>query len=139
MIKNKYIYLIIFTIIYFLGIGICCLFQNIFYMFMFNGFFTVCQTWIIFFIFNKSEKHVKNKQIKHENDNKLIPKIEKEKNIISTHKTVPDETDNVYIGEEISLDDIKRMKEENQSWYSKSHQNINKYILEIKKIMEGEE
>ena len=76
MIKNKYIYLIIFTIIYFLGIGICCLFQNIFYMFMFNGFFTVCQTWIIFFIFNKSEKHVKNKQIKHENDNKLIPKIE---------------------------------------------------------------
>ena len=75
-------------------------------MFMFNGFFTVCQTWIIFFIFNKSEKHVKNKQIKHENDNKLIPKIEKEKNIISTHKTVPDETDNVYIGEEISLDDV---------------------------------
>ena len=106
---------------------------------MFNGFFTVCQTWIIFFIFNKSEKHVKNKQIKHENDNKLIPKIEKEKNIISTHKTVPDETDNVYIGEEISLDDIKRMKEENQSWYSKSHQNINKSIFEIKKIMEGEE
>ena len=39
----------------------------------------------------------------------------------------------------ISLDDIKRMKEENQSWYSKSHQNINKSIFEIKKIMEGEE
>lgn len=150
MLKNKYSYLIIFSIFFCICIIICVYLNNIFFLLSLLGFFTICQTWVIILLLDKDEKHIsKQDEIisidtcdndEYINDNELDIQIEtpkvKEINKEVNEKDHPDITDTIYVGEEMSLDEIKKIKEENKSWYSKSYQRINNSILEMQKILD---
>lgn len=148
MLNKKYTYLIFFSIFFCICIIICIYLNNIFLLLSLLGFFTICQTWVIVLLLDKEVKHVsqQNENIPtntSKDNNELDVQIQetqenevKEINEEINKKDHPDITDTIYVGEEMSLDDIKKIKEDNKSWYSKSYQRINNSILEMQKILD---
>lgn len=142
--------LILFSIIFILGLIFGGIIQSVFYFFIFNGVFTLLSIWMVYWMCHKphveinqtpSHQHeVKNKE--HLEEPVVFEEIKNEEQVVEhvenkPKKLVPDENDTVYEGCEISMDELNRMKKESQSWYGDAFNRIGTSILEIKK-MSGE-
>lgn len=140
---NKKTYLLIFSTLYVIGLIIGGFFQNIFYYFTLNGVFTIGGLWSVYFMM--SDKHVPEQKIEKIVEDIPVEKIEEieeeipEPVVEIKPKTRPDNTDDVYIAEEISEEDLLQILEENKSWYNRMNVNIKNSISDMRKKLEGED
>lgn len=140
---NKKTYLLIFSTLYVIGLIIGGFFQNIFYYFTLNGVFTIGGLWSVYFMM--SDKHVPEQKIEEIVEDIPVEKIEEieeeipEPVVEIKPKTRPDNTDDVYIAEEISEEDLLQILEENKSWYNRMNVNIKNSISDMRKKLEGED
>lgn len=126
---NKRKYLLIFSTLYVIGMILCGFFQSLFPILCFNGVFTLGSIWTVYFLTRDKDNNNKVNDTCQEIIKIDEIKIEPKKEI---KKTLPDKNDNVYVAEEISMEDIKRIKKEERTWYKESTQRIEEKLERMK-------
>ena len=133
---NKKSYLPIILTIYVFGLMIGCIVQNMYFHILFTFILMIAGIWST--CGEKKSEHVQQHRVKHVKIKS--EKVGDEHVKKSKHNQPQPNINSVYMGEEITEDDLKKIKHENRSWFSNMNTRIGNTISDIKsQYMEKEE
>ena len=123
--NKKYIgiFSIIYTILLFVGIFL----QNICYYFLVNGLFS---GFVLYCLYTSVPDEPKQEVIDEPEEIKPIPEPEP--------KPEPEKPKVIHTGVIITEEELHEMREERNTWYSKTNKQIDDYISTIDNILKGE-
>lgn len=136
---DKKTYIILFSILYSIGIITGCVVRSVYFCFTLTGMFSILSMWLVYFLTSNGHGNKRSARKHTKPFREIITREEIDEKIDHIIESSKNDEQEIYIGEFISEDDFKSMENERKTWFTESNKRLNSSLSDIRKMLNGED